>query len=106
RAAAGQPERRRLRTLQAHAHLRRQSENAPHALDPAAAAEAARAAGIRDDRVALDADGKGHLEDLDGRVHRVRDTAGHAGDPVLGGPRAEAALDRLVGNVASARTLI
>ena len=81
-------------------------QQAPDAPRAAAAAIAPRAAGVGIDLVALDAHREGHLQHLDRRVHGVGDAAGDDVDAVLGGARAEAALDGLVGHVAAARARV
>src|SRR6185295_11829981 len=101
RAAAEEPERRRLGALEAHARLGRSSQHAPDALGAATAAVPARPPAIGEQLVALDSHGKAHLEDLDRCIHRVRDAARLPVDAVLGRAGAEAALDRLVAHVAA-----
>ena len=105
--AAEQAERRRRHAL--HAQRARRigaRQQAPDAPRAAAAAIAPGAAGVGVDLVALDAHREGHLQHLDRRVHGVGDAAGDDVDAVLVGARAEAALDRLVGDVAPARARI
>src|SRR5262249_36443790 len=84
---AREPERRGLRPLEAHAGFRRVPQYSPDALDATAAAISAGAARVGHDLVAVDAHGEAHLENLDRRVHRVRDSRRHAGDTVLRRPR-------------------
>src|SRR5207249_8507694 len=105
-AAAGEPEGRGLGPLQTDTGLGGAVQDPPHALDAAAAAVAAGAPAVGHDLVALDPHGEAHLEDLDRRVHRVRDAGRHPVDPVLGRPRAEATLDGLVAHVAVARAWV
>ena len=101
--AAEQAERRRGHALHAQRAGRvRAVQHAPHAARTAAAAILSGSAGVGIDLVALHAHGKRHLQHFDRRVHGVGDAAGDGVDAVLVGPRAEAALDGLVGDVAAA----
>ncbi len=98
--AAEQAERRRGHALHAQRADRIRAVEQPPGPDRAAAAAiTSGAAGVRVDLIALDAHGKRHLQHLDRRVHGVGDAAGDRVDAVLVRPRAEAALDRLVGDV-------
>src|SRR5262249_25670822 len=82
-ATLRQAERRRLLALAAEAPVRGFAEDAPDALRAAAAAIAPGAAAVAEDRVPLDAHREARLEDLDRRVHRVRDSARDRVDAVL-----------------------
>ena len=105
--AAEQPERRRRHALHAQGPRGiRARQEAPGAPRAAAAAIAPRAARVGVYLIALDAHREGHLQHLDRRIHGVGDAARDDVDAVLGGARAKAALDRLVGHIAAPRARV
>ena len=102
--ASHQSERRRRHSLHAErAHGIGSLEHAPRADGSTAAAKLSRTTRIRVHCIALDTKRECHLQNLDRRIHGVRDAAGDRVDAVLVRARAKATLDCLVGNIARSR---